>query len=165
MNFSRFSILLFVCLYVFFANNLYANDRGICTGDSENVVCLKNNFDELSKNHKDAYYKILNVSARKASKCESLNDVAGFLGLSNINATRRNAEFNEYFGEVVENIVIKNIKCFLDASLMLDDPTLKNLIYTLKHPLFVDDNKITAEFRKYKTKKKYSKITNMYFGR
>lgn len=164
MNLCRYGILLFVCLYELCARNLYANG-GICTGDSENVNCLKRNFDELSKNHRNTYYKILNASAHKASKCESIKDVANFIGLANINVTKLNAEFNEYFGEIVENIVIKNMQCFLDASLSLDDLTLKNLIYTLKHPLFVEDNKITAKFMEYKGKKKYLRITNTYFGK
>ncbi|SRR6266568_3142356 len=163
MKLTTFCYILPAFVWISYVDSSYANNN-ICTGQNENIECLKMHFEELTKYNNKLYSKILRDSASRANECVSIIDVAGFIGLANINVKNFNAEFNEYYGEVVENMVISKTLCFFDALLLLDDKTLKNAIYSLKHPLFVNEKQITDKFKNYKTNKKYSKIINLYFS-
>lgn len=109
------------------------------------------------------FFEILEKAKIKATSCKSYIYTANFLELAKYGLT--NAEFAEYFGEVIEELLINNPKCFFDSALIVDGASLKNLIYKLQSPITDNDKKIRKTFEKYRMNKKYKKVINLYFNK
>lgn len=148
---------LFIC--IIFQSASYAN--GVCSGTSGTLDCLSENFTELYSANYSSFWKILHESASKAQKCETVTDAVHFMRLVHLNSN--NAEFNEFFSETIENICIKNDKCFFESLLRLNKSDQNRIIKMLKYPLFIDQSSISETFSKWKNNKKYKKFVDLYF--
>jgi hypothetical protein len=107
-----------------------------CSGSSANLNCLAQNFDEFYEKDYGLFWTILNKSAEEAKQCRSIKKIAEFLRLVRIKSN--NAEFNEFFAQVTENLCVTSPRCFKRASKLLDKEDQKNLADMLNAPIFVD---------------------------
>lgn len=159
---------MFFCLSIFFgiivlAISSLGDQNTLCTGNNENLSCLKEHFDELATSNYKLFYKIILDSEKKAIKCKSTSDTISYLELANIKTT--NVEFNEYFNEAIEKFFVKKPKCFLNALAAAKIETKRAVIQKLKAPLITDEAKITNIFKKFKREEKYKNIMTIYFQR
>lgn len=108
------------------------------------------------------FWDILTDAEKEALKCKSTLAVVDFLRLVNLKSI--NAEFNEYYKEVIENMLLQKPTCFLDSLATLDKTTITFIIDNLKRPLLVEELKIYKTFRKYRSMRKYNNIMQVYFN-
>ncbi|MCJ7783523.1 MAG: hypothetical protein MUP41_06285 [Desulfobacterales bacterium] len=121
--------------------------------------CLKKHPSELYSTNTDLFWKILNDAASKANKCNSKNATADFLSLVQIT---RDGELAEYFSENIENLCVSNIKCFLDALMLLKPLDQDRIIYELYNPIFKEQREVTEALSKYNDNSKYKRVIDLY---
>lgn len=160
---KRLAYLLLLISLLFcavFAANSSAD--GLCSGTDATLNCLSKNFEKLYVTNYHGFWDILHKSAKKVQQCRSVSDVVPFLELVRLKSN--NVEFNEFFSEKIENMCIKNSKCFFDALAAMKEEDQIEIMSRMRNPLFVDQTSITEAFLKHKNNAKYKKIVEMYLG-
>jgi hypothetical protein len=128
-----------------------ASSKSICDSD-RSLACLQANFNVLYKNNNFVFWEILHKSELTIKKTK--NSTASFLKLADIKQV--NAEFSEYYADVVEGIIEDKPNLFFDAMASLDKTTISNVLSYLKEPTFIDKSDLDRIFKKYSKKEKYS---------
>lgn len=134
----------------------------ICKGENTSLNCLVNNFDELYLSDYSLFWKILRTAEKKAISCQSISETAIFISLASLKST--NAEFNEYYNEVIETLIVINPKCFFASLSTLNKYVIAAVINKLRHPIFIDKTEIYKVFSKNKKIPKYKVIMENYFN-
>lgn len=98
-----------------------------------------------------------------AKRCDSLNDTIDFLDLVRIQ-NHGNAEFSEFFSEIIEWLATTNTECFLGALTNMDTPLQWRILEELRHPLFTETDLTDRIFRSYKNNEKYNSVIALYFN-
>jgi len=134
-----------------------------CIGDSATIQCLVQNFDALYQGDYAQFWAITHKSEKALVGCKSTNKVTGFLAVAA--AKGGNAEFNEYFAEVVEQkLVLAHPQCFLDALLGVDPSTTSIILSDLKHPLSASQRDIAVTLERFRAQERYRKLLAPYFS-
>lgn len=108
-----------------------------CVGKAENIYCLERNFDTLYAENYERFWDILHKAVATAKRCNSQQNVVGFLRLSSLKTD--NAEFNEFFSQSLEEFCLQKPICFSRGVSKLDKKARDLLKEKLKRPLFVDE--------------------------
>jgi hypothetical protein len=107
-----------------------------CSNSSDKLNCLKANFHSLYHNNYTEFWSILHKSADEVKQCASSTKTAQFLGLVAIQSN--NAEFNEFFSDIVEELCVSSPTCFCTGVSHLSDENQQMLRIMLDTPLFFD---------------------------
>jgi hypothetical protein len=155
------AILTCIMIQVFLASA--CNGCELCNGEDKTIACLKANFNALYRLEYKRFWEILKLSEKKAINCKMLSDTASFMELANLDS--HNAEFNEYYNEVIENLLKTKTTCFLDTLSLLAKPQMIAVINKLKHPIFTDRSEIQRLFEREKKNNvgKYSEVMKLFF--
>lgn len=129
-----------------------------CVKD-RSLTCLQANFNTLYKDNYSLFWTILHKSEKHIYKSRDMTSV--FLKLANIRQV--NAEFSEYYSEVVESVIENKPNVFFETMISLDETTISNVLSYLMEPTFIDKSDLDLIFKKYGRNAKYSKITKAYF--
>lgn len=136
------------------------NERDLCLQDETKLTCLGDKFNELYTQNYRQFWVIAHQAANDARKCDSPANTAAFLDLARIKTN--NAEFNEFFSEVIERLVTEKPICFLVAVARMNVGSQKLVMEKLRSPLFVErvaiENALQAE-----NNEKYKSILDLYF--
>ena len=138
-----------------------AAEAGVCLGENATLECLKKNFQSLYATNYPQFWKILHSEFDEAQKCKPIKRTAEFVELVGLQSA--NAEFNEFRSESIEVLSVSNVECLLDAALLVENSKRTMLIDLLRHPLFLEEEKIRSSFELMRTKKKYREIVELYF--
>lgn len=136
-------------------------DGDLCSGSNATLDCLSKNLDKLYSANYRLFWDILHKAEKKVQKCMSVSDTVNFMKLAHLKSN--NAEFNEFFSEVIENLCVKKSKCFFEAMVRLKDEDQLEVVKKLKTPLFVDQVAINDAFIRNKNNQKYKKVIYLYF--
>jgi hypothetical protein len=132
-----------------------------CSADEDQLIFLKKNFSGLYLNDYSRFWDIVHKAAKKAQTCDSSIETADFIEL--IRFSGGNAEFNEYYSEIVEHLCISNPACFFDSLLRLDKESKIKVIDVLRHPIFAKPKEIEDVFTINRNIKQYEDIVNLFF--
>ena len=134
-------------------------NSALCADSS--LSCGINSFSELYQKDYDQFWNIFNSAGKEAVKCSSAQQTARFLEVASVK--EGNAEFTEYFMELVENeIILKNPECFLDA-ISLISPDARTVIFNdLRTPLFNEKQAIDNALMPYRNTPKYQELLELY---
>jgi hypothetical protein len=157
----RYQSYLILCVLALTAVSTKGYANGLCSGANATLECLSDNFETLYSKNYSLFWDILHMSAKKAQQCKSISDVFRFLEL--VRLQTNNAEFNEFFNETIENMCVKNSKCFFDGSIRLNTQDQIQMVKRLKSSVFVDQTEITNIFKRNKNNEKYKKFVELYF--
>ncbi len=138
----------------------YCWAKDLCTKEYATLGCLRENLDNLYATDYSLFWNILRSAGNIAFECRSTHDTASFLELVNLKS--KNAEFNEYISEILENLIVNKPKCFFNSLSTLDHESISNVIKILQHPIFMSKKKIDNVFSKISTLKKYKTIMDIY---
>lgn len=155
-------LLIFIFLVFGFGNSLFAKSTNLnCLKKTEMLKCLGNNFNALYLNDNEQFWTIL----KKWEKTHSNNkDIADFLSLVKVKAG--NAEFNEYFSQIIERQLLPNrTQNFLDSLLLIDRKASNQILNELKHPMFVKISRVKSVLEKYRDKEIYKELLYSYFNK
>ncbi len=160
-NHLLFLLFFLMFLVITLSDAQFCHGKELCMGDNSTLDCLKDNFDNLYTTDYVLFWRILRMAERDAVSCKSKSDTATFLKLAVV--ARTNAEFNEYFSEVIERLATSHPECFFDSLLLLDLDNATKIIMILKHPIFVEKQEIDNVFSKNMNKEKYRLLMDIYF--
>ena len=122
-----------------------------------NLQYVKDNFTHLYIENYKLFWEIVNEGENMAISCNDLQDTSNFLALAKLK--KGNAEFNEYFMEVIENELLeKDPKCLFDALVKNDEETQQIIMSDLRNPLFLKEIEIEEIFKKFRFDKDYIKL-------
>jgi hypothetical protein len=154
-------LFFLIFLVITLSDAQFCHGKELCIGNNSTLDCLKDNFDNLYTTDYALFWHILRSAERDAINCKSRSDTAIFLKLAAV--ARTNAEFNEYFNEVIERLATSHPECFFDSLLLLDLDNVTKIIMILKHPIVVEKQEIDTFFSKNMNKEKYRVIMDIYF--
>lgn len=132
----------------------------LCAYTDQPLACLESNFEKLYSGNYPRFWKILRKGAARAEKCDTVVDTKDFLNLAVIE--NNNAEFNEFFSEVIERMVTQKTECFLEATSITDSLVQERIFGRLRHPLYIDVAVIDNTL-KYRVDVKYKLLVDRYF--
>lgn len=162
LHYKVFLVVFFITYFIVLSSGTCMGDEEVlCKSDKANLQCLHNNFDMLYSKNYNQFWDILHSAEKKAKACDSLSDTAEFIELGSIE--RGNAEFSEFFNEVIEKSLISQSQCFMDAMLLVDREARIGVINALVYPIFTEPTEIRSIFEQYAGNKKYKDITVIYF--
>ena len=137
--------------------------------DEKLPACIQNTFDFkcFYENRQRTYqvdYELFWVHWRyheaKANACTSRKATAQFISL----VIGSDGELAEAMGEFIENLILKNVACFLTSAETLDDNVMEHLIrYYVKELLYHETSDILPLIEKELNKKKYPRFNKLYF--
>lgn len=136
------------------------NKSDLCLQDETALTCLRDNFDELYTQNYRRFWNIAHQAASDARKCDSPANTVAFLYLARIKTN--NAEFNEFFSEVIERLVTEKPHCFLAAVATMDLSSQKLVMEKLRNPIFAESAAIENALRA-ESNEKYKSIVDLYF--
>lgn len=116
---------------------------------SESIDYLINNFNDLATADNAKFWNIIDEHEKRAFDCKNPAATAEYLKLADVNVAYASPEFNEYFQEIIEKQFLRNPRCFVKAAKLLPENSQKNILYSLKHPLFQDSVAIDKMLKKY----------------
>ncbi|MGA1871742.1 MAG: hypothetical protein ACMUJM_24715 [bacterium] len=152
-------IMLLAWSYYCFASETQTNN--ICSESPPSLICFKQNFSQIYQSNYDLFWDTYNVYKKKAETCDNLNMTADFLEVSSY--IGGNAEVEEGFHEFCENLILSKTKCFIEATLLLQDKTLDVFIKSyVSNSFFGQDEQINKAFIKYSHVKEYVRFFNIY---
>ncbi|MFK7825046.1 MAG: hypothetical protein AB8G05_12900 [Oligoflexales bacterium] len=114
------------------------------------------NFTTFYRDDYSGFGEIFNTQAKKATSCESISEVARFFEVAP--QIRGNAEMHEWFSEVIENLMIYNPACFLDAALKTSEAARHKIIVFISEPTFKNYEDFRKALSPYKDNEKYREI-------
>lgn len=125
--------------------------------DCKNITCLHKKFDSCSDDPSTCF-KILNTQLKNAKKCKKKQHSRDFL--LTVKFLGNNVEASEYMSEEIENFFIEKPKCFLEAALLLDKDTQREVMERVQNPQMVEDGKTKIEknISKFKQEKSFSRL-------
>jgi hypothetical protein len=152
-------IILLGCACYCFASETQTNN--ICPETPPSLKCFKEKFNQIYQSNYDLFWDTYNLYRGKAETCDNLNITTNFLELAYY--IGGNAEVEEGFHEFCENLILSKTKCFLDATLLLQDKPLDVLIKSyVSNSLFGQDEQINEALNKYSNEKEYVRFFNIY---
>lgn len=154
----NFIIILIISLNF----NAHAQIHKKCDSKSHGILQLKNNFKVFYKNHK-CFFKIFNKSKEFFSVCKNGQEVKKFLSLCSV--IKGNAEVTEAYHEAIENLLISQSNCFLNAAENLNKLDQNSLLDIIQSPLFHDNAEVDKAFIELKSVSTKSNFIEAYFQR
>lgn len=162
-------ICRFICLSLIItlsaANHSYARDVKPCSGKSETLQCLKENFQEI---YEDQYFKFLIIISRAevaALNCDSGEKTAAYLDIAR--KIGKNMEVEDGFKDILETKFLKEKPdCLLDGLLLADD-NVKEIILGkyLAKPRYIEKKEVDAILSRYMEQEKYKEMLKRYSGK
>jgi hypothetical protein len=147
---------------IFIALPATAQKKNDCIGKDANLACLKRNYESLLSKNYVLFWEILHDAAKKAKKCTPLHDTTDFFELESY--IGGNAELQEFFSEINEDIFVAKSDCYMKALVSLDEDSMYSLIDRLRHPLFTKEYKIKEVFLRYTDHKQFKVVSEIYFS-
>lgn len=130
-----------------------------CGEGGSALECLKRNFAQLYFSDYDKFWRILRAAAVRARDCEKPGPTAQFLDLAQLRTN--NAEFNEFFSQVLEELAVSRTECFLLALSETSDEVKASVSERLRNPLVVEPAALTRAFQRFKDGK-YGHLVKPY---
>lgn len=158
---KRFTYFFLAVIFLF-TSHVFAQEKEICFVENADLSCLKKNFNSLYSTNYSFFWMILRNAAEKAQNCSSIFDTMEFISLNS--HILGNAEVEEYFREITENIFVTHSDCYMKVLLELNETSRIELVDRLRNPLFTDENKIRQVFLKYRDLGEFTLIIELYFG-
>jgi hypothetical protein len=104
-----------------------------------------------------------NAYKNAATSCTDLKATGGFL--SEAVETIGNVEVSEANAEVIENLCLKNPKCFLNAIVLLSDANQRKVLSQfVAGAIYNDSKKMETSLSKYWNENKYHKTKKIYYS-
>lgn len=126
------------------------------------LSCAIDQFDKLYSDDYDRFWFIFRTAGQNAIGCVSIESVDSFLEVAKVK--KGNAEFNEYFCEVIEKKLIKeNPDCFIKSMTNISDEAKMVIIRDLQHPLYIQKTEIDRIMEELKKDDQYKEIIELYF--
>lgn len=123
---------------------------------------LRSNFRQIYNDDYYGFWKTVRGMADKAKLCVSVQDVSEFIDL--INFGYGSAEFEEFYANVTERILVDKPECVLKALLLLKSESRKKVLDRLRSPIFESKSRIDEVFNIYKNSDEYKVIIESYFS-
>lgn len=154
--------ILILAFSVFLLGGATQQSKDLCKQGSASLSYAIENFDQLYVQDYSLFWSIFHAAEKKAVSCESIDDTARFLSVARVK--EGNAEFNEYFSEVLEkNLLMNNARCLFDALLRLDDQSKKIIMWDLRHPLYIQKEKLEEIINPLMDEAKYKELLELYY--
>jgi len=159
--------LLFLSLAIALsaANNTYARSEKPCSGKSETLECLKENFADIYEGQYFKFLLIISKAEVAALNCNSDEKTAAYLGIASKIAG--NLEVEDGFKDILETKFLKEkTVCFLDA-LLLSDDNAKEIILGkyLTNPRYIEKKELDTLLSRYMEQEKYKGLLKRYNGK
>ena len=127
------------------------------------LPCAIANFDELYKESYNHFWLIFHEAGQRAASCSDMLRTAAFLEAASVK--KGNAEFHEYFMDIIENqLILKNTKCFLEALKQTSFNSRKIILSDLNNPIYIDKSSIDNAFNRFMANPRYQEIIKFYKG-
>lgn len=125
------------------------------------ISCLSQNFSVVYRRDNQLFWDILHKSEPFIPK--NKNITVAFFRLANV--SQNNAEFSEYYSEIIEGVIEREPGSFFEIMASLDQKSIDNVIRYLKEPTFISKSDLNRIMNRYSNNKKYRKVVNSYFMR
>lgn len=164
MKICRF-ICVSLAIALFAANPAHARSGRLCSGESETLECLKENFSDVYEGQYFKFLMMIDKAQVAALNCNSSEKTAAFLDVAS--KIGKNLEVEYGFRDVIETKFLKEkTVCFLDALLLVDN-NVQGIILGkyLPTPRYITSKEVDAILSGYMEQEKYKEMLKRYSGK